>query len=402
MTAASSEPQHVVLYDDDCAFCKWSLDKILAWDRRRRLRPVAIQSDEGQGLLASVPESERLDSWHLVLPSGEVRSAGAAAAPLAGCSPAGRPLAFLFRPSPASPTGPTAASPRTAIASRAGSESTRAASFGGSPGSNCDAHDGTQFDHRRRKGWKEGPVGASNSYSVGGLRLHVSREDGENATGAGGAELRRGNPVGCRRGARRASPYGSRASPTERDRPLANRRHERRWIRDAQRGSGRRSRPSTGATGRGPTGPRTSSFTTRPRPRTSRRRRSWRRCGRSTASIAAARSAPGCTGSWSTGRSTGRAPARCARRPRWSRSRRPSGAWPGETREPERSRPYSESVVAALASLSPEHRAVVVLRYLLEYTPGEIAEALELPRGTVNSRLRRALDRLGRLLKEER
>jgi RNA polymerase sigma-70 factor (ECF subfamily) len=56
---------------------------------------------------------------------------------------------------------------------------------------------------------------------------------------------------------------------------------------------------------------------------------------------------------------------------------------------------YSEDVVAALRSLSPEHRAVVVLRYLLEYTPGEIAKALELPRGTVNSRLRRALDQLG-------
>lgn len=48
----------------------------------------------------------------------------------------------------------------------------------------------------------------------------------------------------------------------------------------------------------------------------------------------------------------------------------------------------------ALAQLPPEQRAVVVLRYLLEYTPGEIARMLELPRGTVNSRLRRALDRL--------
>ena len=37
---------------------------------------------------------------------------------------------------------------------------------------------------------------------------------------------------------------------------------------------------------------------------------------------------------------------------------------------------------------------MIVLRYLLEYTPGEIAELLELPRGTVNSRLRRGLDRL--------
>jgi len=52
-------------------------------------------------------------------------------------------------------------------------------------------------------------------------------------------------------------------------------------------------------------------------------------------------------------------------------------------------------VLAALARLSPEHRAVVVMRYLLEFTPGEIADALDLPRGTVNSRLRRGLDTLG-------
>jgi RNA polymerase sigma-70 factor (ECF subfamily) len=51
-------------------------------------------------------------------------------------------------------------------------------------------------------------------------------------------------------------------------------------------------------------------------------------------------------------------------------------------------------MIAALKELPPEQRAVVVLRHLLEYTPGEIAEMLELPRGTVNSRLRRGLDRL--------
>jgi RNA polymerase sigma-70 factor (ECF subfamily) len=49
---------------------------------------------------------------------------------------------------------------------------------------------------------------------------------------------------------------------------------------------------------------------------------------------------------------------------------------------------------AALAELDPEQRAAIVLRYLLEYTPGEIGKMLELPRGTVNSRLRRGLDRL--------
>jgi RNA polymerase sigma-70 factor, ECF subfamily len=56
---------------------------------------------------------------------------------------------------------------------------------------------------------------------------------------------------------------------------------------------------------------------------------------------------------------------------------------------------------AALARLSPDHRAVVVMRYLLELTPGEIATALDLPRGTVNSRLRRGLDALGDVLGEE-
>jgi RNA polymerase sigma-70 factor (ECF subfamily) len=56
--------------------------------------------------------------------------------------------------------------------------------------------------------------------------------------------------------------------------------------------------------------------------------------------------------------------------------------------------PPSEDVMLALGSLSPDHRAVVVLRYVLDYSPGEIAQMLGLPRGTVNSRLRRGLDAL--------
>jgi RNA polymerase sigma-70 factor (ECF subfamily) len=58
-------------------------------------------------------------------------------------------------------------------------------------------------------------------------------------------------------------------------------------------------------------------------------------------------------------------------------------------------------VGAALGDLPAEQRAVVVLRYLLEYTPGEIARMLDLPRGTVNSRLRRGLDRLSHSLEGE-
>jgi RNA polymerase sigma-70 factor (ECF subfamily) len=82
----------------------------------------------------------------------------------------------------------------------------------------------------------------------------------------------------------------------------------------------------------------------------------------------------------------------------WSRARalRPEAAADTlpEAAAPAAAQGIGDDVVAALAELGPEHRAVVVLRHLLGYTPGEIAAMLDLPRGTVNSRLRRALDAL--------
>src|SRR3989454_2939013 len=81
----------------------------------------------------------------------------------------------------------------------------------------------------------------------------------------------------------------------------------------------------------------------------------------------------------------------------WTRARalrREVGAAPVDDPPAPEQAPSDGTLVALLATLSPEHRAVIVLRYLLEYTPGEISELLDLPRGTVNSRLRRGLDAL--------
>lgn len=61
-----------------------------------------------------------------------------------------------------------------------------------------------------------------------------------------------------------------------------------------------------------------------------------------------------------------------------------------------------DELVAALRGLGAEQRAVIVLRYLLDLTPGEISRLLDLPRGTVNSRLRRGLDALGAATEERR
>ena len=52
------------------------------------------------------------------------------------------------------------------------------------------------------------------------------------------------------------------------------------------------------------------------------------------------------------------------------------------------------ALLEAVVTLTPQRRVVVVLRYGLGYSPAEIARMLELPTGTVNSRLARALDDL--------
>jgi predicted DCC family thiol-disulfide oxidoreductase YuxK len=78
-----SRRDHALLYDDDCGFCKFCVRTMLRLDEGERLKPVAIQSDEGKRLLTEVPEDKHLDSFHLVTPGGKVLSAGEAAAPLA-------------------------------------------------------------------------------------------------------------------------------------------------------------------------------------------------------------------------------------------------------------------------------------------------------------------------------
>jgi RNA polymerase sigma-70 factor (ECF subfamily) len=52
----------------------------------------------------------------------------------------------------------------------------------------------------------------------------------------------------------------------------------------------------------------------------------------------------------------------------------------------------------ALEQLTPEYRAVVVLRHFAGQSYGEIAEALSIPEKTVKSRLYSARQQLGELL----
>ncbi|MDJ0768075.1 MAG: sigma-70 family RNA polymerase sigma factor [Ilumatobacter sp.] len=71
---------------------------------------------------------------------------------------------------------------------------------------------------------------------------------------------------------------------------------------------------------------------------------------------------------------------------------------------PERPRPAPEiddGVARALARLSTDHRAVVVGRYYLDWSEADVAAALDIPPGTVKSRLSRALAQLEQHLEHD-
>src|SRR6266545_3353550 len=93
-----SERRWAVLYDADCDFCTWLLSALLRWDRAARLHLIALQRSEADDLLQELTPTERMASWHLISPTGERRSGGAAVPPLLRVLPAGRlPAAALAR-----------------------------------------------------------------------------------------------------------------------------------------------------------------------------------------------------------------------------------------------------------------------------------------------------------------
>ena len=98
---AARPPAVTVLYDHDCGFCRWSVGRLLAWDRVGRLRPLAIQSAEGQALLGDLTPEQRLATAHAVDAAGRRTSGGDALAPVAAVLPGGTPLAALGRRAPA-------------------------------------------------------------------------------------------------------------------------------------------------------------------------------------------------------------------------------------------------------------------------------------------------------------
>jgi predicted DCC family thiol-disulfide oxidoreductase YuxK len=96
LTDAPEPRAWTVIYDADCGFCRWLLSLVLTADHQRRLVPLALGTRAADELLSDLSLGDQFASWHLVSPSGERQSAGAALPTLAALLPGGRlPAAAL-------------------------------------------------------------------------------------------------------------------------------------------------------------------------------------------------------------------------------------------------------------------------------------------------------------------
>jgi predicted DCC family thiol-disulfide oxidoreductase YuxK len=92
----------IVLYDEDCGFCRWTIGWALRRDRDRVLEVAPIQSPTGERLLAGLDPAERLRSMHVVHVDDRRESGGAAVREVLKALPSVRALAWLAGSSPRS------------------------------------------------------------------------------------------------------------------------------------------------------------------------------------------------------------------------------------------------------------------------------------------------------------
>ena len=83
--------------------------------------------------------------------------------------------------------------------------------------------------------------------------------------------------------------------------------------------------------------------------------------------------------------------AEARRKPRWATSTEVPAFEGPQARDPFETVVERDRLERAFARLSIDHRVVIVMRFLLDMSPEQMAEILDVPRRTVYSRLKRAV-----------
>ncbi|HEX5939668.1 MAG TPA: DUF393 domain-containing protein [Dehalococcoidia bacterium] len=91
----ANEP--ILLYDDDCRFCRACADLIRAWDRQGRMALLPFSDTTARNLMAPIGPELRERSMHVVQPSGAIESGGDAMVAVLEVLPGLRWLAWLAR-----------------------------------------------------------------------------------------------------------------------------------------------------------------------------------------------------------------------------------------------------------------------------------------------------------------
>ncbi|MPZ07999.1 MAG: DUF393 domain-containing protein [Nitrososphaeraceae archaeon] len=91
---------HIMVYDADCGPCTRFKDAISILDRHKRIDFISLIEADSIGFLNQIPQSIRFKSFHLISPTGKIRSGEDAIIDLIELLPLGHTISKIIVSAP--------------------------------------------------------------------------------------------------------------------------------------------------------------------------------------------------------------------------------------------------------------------------------------------------------------
>ena len=89
-------PDHVLIYDGDCAMCTRWMERVRRWDRDGRIEALPLQSPVVAARFPQLTHDALMEAMHFVEPDGRVSAGAQAAERMLRILPLGGGLGWLF------------------------------------------------------------------------------------------------------------------------------------------------------------------------------------------------------------------------------------------------------------------------------------------------------------------